>query len=153
MCSISNEVCILLLLENSYDCWVDVHKNKMEGATIIDCSVEGRDEKRKCRWESDVSPKYTNGGIVYSNDCKMSHKGWKDAGIWHFNVLCHHVSNRVDHTTVLTDLVRLWKEGMHQAKKVPIEDDLTGTEGYHELWDDEPEPAAVDMEEMVATSV
>jgi hypothetical protein len=31
ICTVSDEACTLLLLENCYDRWVDVHKNKMEG--------------------------------------------------------------------------------------------------------------------------
>jgi hypothetical protein len=85
----------------------------------------------------------------------MSHKGWKDAGIRRFNVLCQHVSkDRKDNPTVLTVLVRIWKEIMlNQSKKVPNMDDLTGTEAYHELWADEPESAAGDLEQVGATSI
>jgi hypothetical protein len=119
MCSSSDEAFTLLLLENSYEHWVAVHKNKIEGATIVDRAVEGRDEKHKEKWESDVSPKYTNGGIIYSEDWKMTHnKDWKDAGIWHFNVLCHRVNrDHVAYPHVLTELVCTWKEGICTNKR------------------------------------
>jgi hypothetical protein len=155
MCTVSDEACTLLLLENCYDRWVDVHKNKMEGSTSIDLSVAGKSQKRKRRWESDVSPKYTNGGIRYSDDRRMSHKGWKDEGIRRFNVLCHRVSkDRKDYPAVLTDLVRTWKEDtLNQSKRVPNDNNLTHTEAYHELWADDPEPADDHQEQIVDTAV
>jgi hypothetical protein len=154
LCSISDEACTLLLLENSYDRWMDVHKNKIEGSTAVDRSVEGRDEKRKRKWESDVSPKYTEGGIVYSDNRLMSHKGWKDAGIRRFNSLCQHVrKDRAEYPNLLTELVSMWKEDMHHSKKKPIEAEAFSTEAYHELWDDEPRGTAVETEQVEDTAI
>jgi hypothetical protein len=52
--------------------------------------------------------------------------------------------DRTKNPAVVEDLVRNWKEGMHQSKK---QDDnqavQLGIEAYHELWDDEPNNAQV----------
>jgi hypothetical protein len=93
MCSVSNEVCTLLLLEKSFDRCIDIHKNKTDAATIINSAVVANGEvKRKCKWESDMSPKYTDSGIIYIDEYKMTHKGWKDKGIHCFNALSHQVT-------------------------------------------------------------
>ena len=138
MCTISDEACTLLLLENNYDRWKDVHKNKMEGSTTLDPAVARQDEKRKRKWESDVSPKYTDGGIVYSDNRKMSHKGWKETGIRRFNDLCVLVKQDcAEHANVMTEMVRLWKEGMHRTTKTKSDDINTGIAAFHELWVEE----------------
>jgi hypothetical protein len=83
MCTVSDEACVLLLLENNYDCWTDVHK-KLDGGIHnhgLDPALTHHDNKRKHKWESNVSPKYTNGGIIYTDNRKNSHKGWKVEGI------------------------------------------------------------------------
>jgi hypothetical protein len=56
MCTVSDEACTLLLLENNYDRWKDVHRNKQETSTTDDLPTGIGDAKRKRKWESDVSP-------------------------------------------------------------------------------------------------
>ena len=147
ICTVSDEACTLLLLENNYDRWTDVHKNKLAATRTMDPSLLNRDEKRKRKWESDVSPKYTEGGIVYSDMRKISHKGWKEEGIRRFNSICVLVKqDRKDHPGVLTSLVHKWKASMHQPKQTNDEI-IDGTGAYHELWDDEPEQSTLNMPE------
>ena len=110
LCTVSDEACTMLILENNYDRWIDVHKNKTEGSTAIETAVALRADKRKHKWESDVAPRYTEGGLVYSVDRVMTQKGWKDKGIRRFNDLCHQVAkDRRDNPNVLTKMVREWK--------------------------------------------
>ena len=137
MCTVSDEACTLLLLENNFDRWVDVHKNKKEGSTRIDLAITNKDEKRKRKWESDVSPKYTEGGICYSDARKLTHRGWKEEGIQRFNILCGLVKqNRSDYPNVLPAMISRWKETMHRSSPVVTEEVCTSTEAYHELWEE-----------------
>ena len=137
MCTVSDEACTLLLLENNYDRWVDVHKNKTDGSTRLDPAIANREVKRKRKWESDVSPKYTEGGICYSDARKLTHRGWKEEGIRRFNTLCVMVKeDRTAHPSVLTAMMRTWKENMHRAPPKVAAEIVMGTEAYHELWED-----------------
>jgi len=139
MCTVSDEACALLLLENNYDRWTDVHKNKMDGSTILDPALAHSDDKRKRKWESNVSPKYTNGGIIYTDQRTNSHKGWKDAGIQRFNELCVLVKeDRRSNPDVVPSLVQTWNTRRRQSKTTEAVLEVPGTEAYHELWDDEP---------------
>jgi hypothetical protein len=140
MCTVSDEACTLLLLENNYDRWIDVYKNKLAGTTTMDTGLTEGIRKRKRKWESDVTPKYTEGGIAYSTNRKMTHKGWKEEGILRYNALCFMVkSDRLANPTVLVEMVRTWKEEMHRTPTVESNDVITGTEVYHELWEEAPE--------------
>jgi hypothetical protein len=139
MCTISDEACAMLLLENNYDRWIDVHKNKIEGRTIADPALAHSDEKRKRKWESNVCPKYTDGGIIYTDKRQTTHKGWKDAGIQRFNQLCVIVQeDRRSNPDVIPGLVQKWKTSRRKRKQSEVVLDIPGTEAYHELWDDEP---------------
>ncbi len=136
LCIVSDEACTMLILENNYDRWIDVHKNKTDGSTAIETAVALRADKRKRKWESDVAPRYTEGGLVYLDDRVMTQKGWKDEGIRRFNDLCHQVAkDRRDNPNVLTEMVREWKASMHRTTTQQPEAIATGTEAYHELWE------------------
>jgi hypothetical protein len=129
----------LLLLENNYDRWIDVHKNKNNGSIAFDNITANKDEKRKRKWESDVSPKYTEGGISYSDSRRLTHRGWKEEGIRRFNTLCVMVKeDRSANPNVLIELIRNWKENLHRSTTPVTAEICTGTEAYHELWDDPP---------------
>ena len=95
------------------------------------------------KWESDISPKYMDGGIRYSDDRKMTHKGWKEAGIVCFNELCVmvHGDRNHDPTEVVGPLLKWWKQIHHGSKeKVKEKDDVVaGTSAYHKLWDEQKE--------------
>jgi hypothetical protein len=80
--TVSDEAFALLLLENSYDRWFDLYKNN-EGSVMQQRGVKVR------RFESDVPPLYTRGGIKYQNyQSKVGErKGWSDDGIRRFNEL------------------------------------------------------------------
>jgi hypothetical protein len=60
----------------------------LEEPTEVETDDNATIEKRKRKWESDVSPKYTDGGIIYTDKRKMTHRGWNEEGICRFNVLC-----------------------------------------------------------------
>ena len=44
--------------------------------------------------------------------------------------------DRTDNPNVLADMIRRWKANMHRSAPVVTEEVYTGTEAYHELWDD-----------------
>ncbi len=80
--TVSDEAFALLLLENSYDRWFDLYTNN-DGGVMQQRGVKER------RFESDVPPLYTRGGIKYQNyQSKLGEKkGWSDDGIIRFNEL------------------------------------------------------------------
>jgi hypothetical protein len=89
LCTRSDEALTLLLLENSYDRWIDVYK-KAAG------EVSKRRMNKNRQWHSDVRTRYTDGGIMYRSNhdttkCSNS-KGWTNEGIECFNELCSKVS-------------------------------------------------------------
>ena len=45
LCTVSDEACTMLILENNYDRWIDVHKNKTEGSMAIETAVAVRADK------------------------------------------------------------------------------------------------------------
>jgi hypothetical protein len=140
ICTVSDEAFALLLLENQYDRWTDIFTINQK----MTMEVLGSSERRKRKWESDVSPKYTEGGINYSDNRKMSQKGWKESGIVRFNALCALVKE--DRTqqpdVILKPLLAWWNERYKSTRTKPDEpvDIVAGTSAYHELWNlNEPE--------------
>lgn len=136
ICTVSDEAFALLLLENQYDRWTDIHQRKCNSST----EVRGKSERRKRKWESDVAPKYTEGGIKYSKERRMNHKGWREEGIVRFNVLSAMVKeDRVQKPKVVVGaLVQWWELNNQRGRlKEPENNNLNaGTSAYHELWGD-----------------
>jgi hypothetical protein len=80
--------------------------------------VTGRVKRFKCKWESGVSPKYTDGGIKYSDECKMMHKTWREAGIVHFNKLCAMVQRDITmNPQVVIEQLLIWWSQMDPSKR------------------------------------
>jgi hypothetical protein len=78
LCTISDEAFALLLLENSYNRWLDLFLNN-KGPVM---------QRRGVRFQSDVPILYTRGGIKYDKmDMTKSVKGWSEEGIARFNAL------------------------------------------------------------------
>jgi hypothetical protein len=85
LCSVSDEAFALLLLENSFDRWVDLYKQ---------CSGIAKQQRgsKDRGFQSEVPPRYTSGGIKYeTNEVSQSFKGWSDDGRLRFNALFDHV--------------------------------------------------------------
>ena len=81
LCTISDEAFALLLLENSYDRWLDIFSNN-KGPVMQRRGVKHRG------FQSDVPTLYTRGGIKYDKtDMTQSVKGWSEEGIARFNAL------------------------------------------------------------------
>ena len=59
----------------------------------MDTGVTKGISKQKRKWELDISPKYTEGGIAYLTNRKMTHKGRKEEGIRRYNALSFMVKN------------------------------------------------------------
>jgi hypothetical protein len=81
LCSVSDEAFALLLLENSFERWLDLFSNH-KGPVMQQRGVRQRE------FQSDVPTMYTRGGIKYENTKqKQSEKGWSADGIVRFNAL------------------------------------------------------------------
>ncbi len=81
LCTISDEAFALLLLENSFDRWLDIFLNN-KGPVMQRRGIKQR------AFQSDVPTLYTRGGIKYDKtDVTQSVKGWSDEGIARFNEL------------------------------------------------------------------
>ena len=113
-CTPSTEALVLLILENSYDRWVDKSLNP---------------DKMRIEY---VQAKYTNGGISQRGGLASSRKGggWSTEGIHRFNELCTMVkSDRIGRGPLELRLlqqlrnentVKSWMPGQ---KKKPIEEE------------------------------
>jgi hypothetical protein len=107
LCTISDEAFALLLLENSYDRWLDIFCNN-KGAVMQRRGVKQR------AFQSDTPTLYTKGGIKYDKtDMRQSVKGWSDEGIARFNVLFEQVK-RDRETTPLFE--RRWLAERNKAR-------------------------------------
>jgi hypothetical protein len=81
LCTVSGEEFALLLLENSFDCWIDIYQLRKREVT------PKRGQKRG-ESESDVPTRYTKGGVVYDKTIKYNDpKGWSAEGIKRCNKL------------------------------------------------------------------
>ena len=103
---VSNEAFGLLLLENSWDRWMDIF-TQSKGHVVIKRGA------KKAANESQVPPKYTWGGVVYSDKSKKltvdtgCGKGWSREGIIRFNELFDQVSkDRLAHLQTLFRHIR-----------------------------------------------
>jgi hypothetical protein len=133
---VSDEAFTLLLLENQYDKWLDIYIARKNGPQ----DLPSINEKRKRKWESDVSPRYTNGGILYKDNCKMASRGWTETGIQHFNDLCHMVSADRQGNQAMVQRLKVWWSETHGLPKQKInkeEDWDNGPTPFHHLWDDD----------------
>jgi len=85
LCTISDEAFALLLLENSFDRWLDIFTST-KGAVMQRRGVKQR------AFQSDTPTLYTKGGIKYNKtDVTEAVKGWSDTGIRRFNCLFEQV--------------------------------------------------------------
>jgi hypothetical protein len=81
LCTVSDDAFALLLLENSFDRWIDIYRLRKGQVT------PKRGQKRR-EFELDVPTKYPKGGIVYNQTDKNNDpKGWSALGIKRYNKL------------------------------------------------------------------
>jgi hypothetical protein len=106
LCSVSDEAFALLLLENSFERWLDIFSSH-KGPVMQRRGVKQRG------FQSDVATMYTRGGIKYERtDVTQSVKGWSDEGIARFNALFDHVKkDRAENP----EFEREWLESRHRA--------------------------------------
>ena len=128
--TVSDEAFAHLLVENSYDRWVDIHNNKDQASVPTG--------KRK-RWESNKPPKYTFGGLQ-SVDGSRRYKGWTDEGINRYNELFQKVArDRRKRPSFATQYLAQKMAENTKARSKQAEDDedekATPTRAKHELWD------------------
>jgi hypothetical protein len=153
LCTVSDEAFALVLLENSYDRWVDIfkkgnHKAKSEYRSFVEGDVQ------KKTWVSDVPTKYTRGGLVLTEKAKLDlekhdkaevekHpdkkeivlKGWTQFGVDRYNVLFKHVEkDREDNQEFVAGFVaqvHQKRDGSKASRKRKKDD--AGVCGFHEL--------------------
>jgi len=109
ICTVSDEAFALLLLENSFDRWVDLHV-RHRGASGQRRGLQGRGLK------SDVPPLYTRGGIKFEQQAESQkmEKGWSGEGRQRFNVLWDEVQqDRADNPS----FERNWLKARRQTQE------------------------------------
>jgi hypothetical protein len=108
LCTINDEAFALLLLENSYNQWLDLFLNNKG-------PVMQRRGVKQWGFQSDVPTLYTRGGIKYDKtDMTQSVKGWSEEGIARFNALFDQVI--ADHARN-PDFERKWLEARKSAQE------------------------------------
>ena len=109
ICTTSDEAFALLLIENSFDRWVDIFE-KRNG---IPTQRRG-DRTKQC--DSDIEPMYTHGGIKYTTATKTKTKGWTKQGIERYNELFVLVArDRIKHPSFL----RKFRNKQRKVKQTP----------------------------------
>lgn len=134
-CTASDEAFALVLLENSYDRWVDIYDKN-------GCIPMQRRGDRSKRFDSDIAPKYTRGGLKFSED-KETHKakGWTNEGIERFNVLYNCV--RRDRQKRPAFIKRLNKAQARDPKMKASRPKVQAIQAANSLWDETKRPPAV----------
>ena len=104
LCTTSDEALTLLLLENSKDRFEDIFNSY--GVVVFASSG------RKRKFESDVPPKYSRGGVKYTSRFDFSvfdgdvKKGWTKEGLNRFNELYDAVKkDRMENMGALSDWI------------------------------------------------
>jgi len=134
ICTVSDEAFALLLLENSFDRWVDLHI-RHKGASGQRRGLQGRGLK------SDVPPLYTRGGIKFEQaEMQKMEKGWSAEGRLRFNVLWDQVvQDRADNPSFERDWLkarRLSQENTRSPKKKKRDTVVTRCELFDNVDDD-----------------
>ena len=108
LCSVSDEAFALLLLENSFDRWLDLFSNHT-GPGMQQRGVRQRE------FQSDVPTVYTRGGIKYDKtSVTQLVKGWSAEGIVRFNTLFDLVKKDRRENP---DFERHWLEARQRSQK------------------------------------
>ena len=115
VCSVSDEALALLLLENSWDRWMDLHQQDPNALL----PKRGRQQQGLT---SKIPTKYTKGGYKYENDEDTSttgnRKGWSREGITRYNELFELVAaDRAAHP----DFLRLFLDDVRGEHKKTID--------------------------------
>ena len=116
----TDEAFALLMLENNWDRWIDIFKLSDNRIPSVKRHRDG-EEKVSI---SHIRPKYTDGGISYSDESASSStkgRGWSEEGRAQFNVIVDMVNkSRRDHPNFPNDFVKKEREKINndnQQKK------------------------------------
>jgi hypothetical protein len=126
ICTISDEAFALLLIENSYDHWTDINKKtggipkQQRGVRTMTCA-------------SDVPPKYTQGGIKYSDGNQKQIKGWTNQGIERYNELVKMVTIARTHKKFLIK----FKKQQGDSKPKQLKDKPATIKAGQLLWEED----------------
>lgn len=146
LCTVSDEAFALLLLENSYERWLDIHRQSKGAAPVH------RQRLNMVRvFESNVPPLYTSGGIKYSNDVAVDRKkGWSAAGMSRFNTLFDQVrKDRKQHRAFESNWldarrIELASTIPKKAKRIAV---VTRSELFESSDDEKDDAAKTEMKE------
>ena len=135
LCTVSDEAFALLLMENSFDRWLDLYRQGFGNAK------QQQHRRSKDRgFHSNVSPLYTSGGIKYeSTEGAQSFKGWSDEGRLRFNALFDYVKqDRQANPSFETNWLESRREKQEALKK-PSKERHQAVMTRSELFDSEDE--------------
>ena len=129
LCTTSDEVFALLLLENSYDHWLDIY-------TRNGGIPKQRRGDRSRKIDSEIEPKYTKGGLKYSAEDKISKtKGWTPEGIKRYNELFLLVkTDRLKRPTFMKKFKEEQKLAINRTRK---KQKRTSVKAVHSMWEDQ----------------
>ena len=135
--SVSDEAFTLVLLENSYDRWMDIMKNNNWEEPGKIHGVKSNKDRTSV---SNVTTLYTSGGIFYTTDgvakAKPS-KGWSADGITHYNELYYKVkTDRELHPEFITEYLQT-KYSENGSTRPFKFNKVSLPPAVHELWDKE----------------
>ena len=127
--TVSNEAFALLLLENQWDCWVNLY---LESNGVV---TSKKGQKRSYS-NGTVVPKYTRGGVTYTNPSSNEkvqteeiQRGWSKNGIKRFNELFHIVKkDRKENPLFIEQWLReekirlgdTYKKALKKSEEVPM---------------------------------
>jgi hypothetical protein len=164
LCTPSDEALGLVMLENSYDRWMDIyrasrHNLKSDYKTY-------REGKRQSKvWLSDVAPRYTRGGVVLgkkardnlekrdkenarkNNENEIVYKGWTDEGVRRYNTLYDFVEEdirRFPHFVpdFVNEVRAVQVDRGEKRKRKKLESSVCGRTGLSQ-----PDPFAYDVDD------
>jgi hypothetical protein len=134
LCSVSDEAFALLLLENSFERWLDLFSNH-KGPVMQQRGVRQRE------FQSDVPTMYTRGGIKYENTKqKQSEKGWSADGIVRFNALFDQVKrDRAGNPNFEVNWLRMRRNTQAEEGATPKKRKLQQPQARSELFESDNE--------------
>ena len=113
LCTPSDEAFTLLVLENSYICWLDIFEQNNHQVP----GKQHHEDDRKKKVVSNVKLAFTAGSIVYNKPPPKKMKGWSKEGIARFNELHNMiVEDWKNHPDCLQDFVRTEKQCLDQQE-------------------------------------
>ena len=138
LCTVSDEAFALLLIENNRDRWTDIY-DKHKGIP-----PQRRGDRTK-QIDSDIAPKYTHGGIRYSQNTNKKSKGWNHEGIKRYNELFQLVTDDRRKRPKFMARFKAKRQLSYNANEKKQEHEHL--KAVHNLWEEETEAPVEHLEE------